>query len=415
MKGKQLLALLLAAVLLLGCTGCAAKGAGAADLTKNVKKTPQVICLDEDALTQTTGAMTGFGVKLLQSEMENENPLLSPLSILAALSMTANGAAGETKTQMEAALGANAETLNSVFSACWSETGEDKQLRLANSVWLKDTPTLHVEDAFLQKNADSFGAGIYSAPFDDTTKKAINDWVKKNTDGMIPEIIDRISPDTVMYLVNALAFDAKWESPFKSYDVWDGTFTARDGRAQTGAFLHGVAGQYLRDENAEGFLKPYEGGRYAFAALLPDETTSIEDYVSRLTGEQLHAILTSPGDETVEIAMPKFKSEFSAELSDSLQALGMTDAFDGEKADFTALGTSDEGNICISNVFHKTFLQVDEEGTKAGAATAVDMATESAAEYPHSVYLERPFVYMIADLDTGLPVFLGVLTELPEV
>lgn len=148
---------------------------------------------------------------------------------------------------------------------------------------------------------------------------------------------------------------------------------------------------------------------------MPDETTSIEDYVSRLTGEQLHAILTSPGDETVEIAMPKFKSEFSVELSDSLQALGMTDAFDGKKADFTALGTSDEGNICISNVFHKTFLQIDEEGTKAGAATAVDMTTESAAEYPHSVYLERPFVYMIADLDTGLPVFLGVLTELPEV
>ena len=93
----------------------------------------------------------------------------------------------------------------------------------------------------------------------------------------------------------------------------------------------------------------------------------------------------------------------------------MTDAFDGKKADFTALGTSDEGNLYISNVFHKTFIQVDEAGTKAGAATAADMATESAAEYPHSVYLERPFVYMIADLDTGLPVFLGVLTELPEV
>ena len=113
--------------------------------------------------------------------------------------------------------------------------------------------------------------------------------------------------------------------------------------------------------------------------------------------------------------MPKFKSEFSAELSDSLQALGMTDAFDGKKADFTALGTSDEGNICISNVFHKTFLQIDEEGTKAGAATAVDMTLECAIEYGRSVILDRPFLYMIVDLDTGLPVFLGVLTELPEV
>lgn len=415
MKGKQLLAALLAAACVLSASGCAAKGAGAADLTKNVKKTPQVICPDEDALAQTTGAMTGFGVKLLQSEMENENPLLSPLSILAALSMTANGAAGETKTQMEAALGANAETLNSVFSACWSETGEDKQLRLANSVWLKDAPTLHVEEAFLQKNADSFGAGIYSAPFDDATKKSINDWVSEHTDGMIPEILDEIPQDTVMYLVSALAFDAKWERPFKSYEVWEGTFTARNGQEQTGDFLHGAVGQYLQDETAEGFLKTYAGGKYAFAALLPEESTSIEDYVNQLTGERLHAILASPIDESVEIALPKFKAEFSAELSENLKALGMTDAFDGANADFTALGTSDEGNIYISRVLHKTFMQVDEEGTKAAAATAVDATTESAALYPHSVLLNRPFVYMIVDLETKLPIFLGALTALPEV
>ena len=249
----------------------------------------------------------------------------------------------------------------------------------------------------------------------DATKKAINDWVKKNTDKMIPEILDRISPDAVMYLVNALAFDAKWERPFKSNEVRERKFTAQNGQEQTGEFLCSVAGQYLHDENAEGFLKAYEGGRYAFAALLPEEGTSIEDYVSQLTGERLHAILTSPVNESTEFVLPKFKTEFSAELSESLEALGMTDAFDSDKADFTALGTSDEGNIYISRVLHKTFIQVDEKGTKAGAATAVEMTTESAALYPHSVYLERPFVYMIVDLDAGLPVFLGALTELPEV
>lgn len=134
-----------------------------------------------------------------------------------------------------------------------------------------------------------------------------------------------------------------------------------------------------------------------------------------MTGERLHAILASPIDESVEIALPKFRAEFSAELSENLKALGMTDAFDGANADFTALGTSDEGNIYISRVLHKTFIQVDEEGTKAGAATAVEAATESAALYPHSVLLNRPFVYMIVDLETGLPIFLGALTALPEV
>ncbi len=415
MKPKKLLAALLAAACFLGTTGCASQSIAATDLTKNVKKTPQVICLDEDALTQTTGAMTGFGVKLLQSEMENENPLLSPLSILAALSMTANGAAGETKTQMEQTLGADTGSLNAYFSMLQASLGNDKQLKAANSIWMKDTDTLHVEDAFLQKNADFFGAGIYSAPFDDSTKTAINDWVSKHTDKMIPKILDEIPSDAVMYLVSALAFDAKWDRPFKSYEVWDGAFTARNGQEQTGDFLHGAVGQYLSDEHAEGFLKPYADGKYAFAALLPDETTSIDDYVNQLTGERLHAILASPIDESVEIALPKFKAEFSAELSENLKALGMTDAFDGANADFTALGTSDEGNIYISRVLHKTFIQVDEEGTKAGAATAVEATTESAALYPHSVILNRPFVYMIVDLETGLPIFLGALTALPEV
>ena len=414
MKGKRILAAILA-VCMLAASGCAAKSASVNDLTKDTKKARPQAIYEAYTADEAATALTGFGAMLLQNAMEKTNPLVSPLSVASALSMTANGAAGETKTQMEQTLGASTDSLNAWFYVLQTNEKDDKQLKLANSIWMKDTDTLHVEDAFLQQNADVFDAGIYSAPFDDTTKKAINDWVKKNTDGMIPEIIDRISPDTVMYLVNALAFDAKWERPFKSNEVRERTFTSKDGQEQTGEFLCGVAGQYLRDENAEGFLKPYEGGRYAFAALLPDEDTGIEDYISQLTGERLHAILTSPVDESTEFALPKFKTEFSAELSDSLKSLGMTDAFDGEKADFTALGTSDEGNIYISRVLHKTFIQVDEAGTKAGAATAVDMATESAAEYPHSVMLNRPFVYMIVDRDMKLPIFLGVLTELPEV
>ena len=414
MKGKRILAAILA-VCMFAASGCAAKSASVNDLTKDTKKARPQAIYEAYTADEAATALTGFGAMLLQNAMEKTNPLVSPLSVASALSMTANGAAGETKTQMEQTLGASTDSLNAWFYVLQTNEKDDKQLKLANSIWMKDTDTLHVEDAFLQQNANVFGAGIYSAPFDDTTKTAINNWVKENTDGMIPEIIDKIPTDTVMYLVNALAFDAKWERPFKSNEVRERKFTARNGQEQTGEFLCGVAGQYLRDENAEGFLKPYEGGRYAFVALLPDEDTGIEDYISQLTGERLHAILTSPAEESTEFALPKFKTEFSAELSESLKSLGMTDAFDGERADFTALGTSDEGNIYISRVLHKTFIQVDEAGTKAGAATAADMATESAAEYPHSVYLERPFVYMIVDRDTGLPVFLGVLTELPEV
>lgn len=415
MKGKQFLAALLAAASVLSASSCAASSASVRDLTKGAKNAQTQTLYDTSAVQDTAAALTGFGAKLLQNEMQKENPLVSPLSIASALSMTANGAVGETKTQMEQTLGADTGNLNACFSVLQASLENDKQLKAANSIWMKDTDTLHVEDAFLQQNADSYAAEIYSAPFDDSTKTAINDWVSKQTDKMIPEILDEIPDGAVMYLVSALAFDAKWERPFKSYEVWEGTFTARDGQEQTGDFLHGTVGQYLSDEHAEGFLKPYADGKYAFAALLPDETTNIENYVNQLTGERLHAILASPIDESVEIALPKFKAEFSAELSENLKALGMTDAFDGANADFTALGTSDEGNIYISRVLHKTFIQVDEEGTKAGAATAVEAAAEGAALYPHSVLLNRPFVYMIVDLETGLPIFLGALTALPEV
>lgn len=415
MKGKQFLAALLAAVSVFTVSGCAAGAASVRDLTKGAKNAQTQTLYDTSAVQDTAAALTGFGAKLLQNEMGKENPLVSPLSVASALSMTANGAVGETKTQMEQTLGADTGSLNACFSVLQASLGNDKQLKAANSIWMKDTDTLHVEDAFLQQNADSYAAELYSAPFDDSTKTAINDWVSKQTDKMIPEILDELSEDAVMYLVSALAFDAKWERPFKSYEVWEGTFTARGGQEQTGDFLHGAVGQYLHDEHAEGFLKAYADGKYAFAVLLPDEATSIENYVNQLTGERLHAILASPIDESVEIALPKFKAEFSAELSENLKALGMTDAFDGEKADFTALGTSDEGNIYISRVLHKTFIQVDEEGTKAGAATAVEAAAEGAALYPHSVLLNRPFVYMIVDLETKLPIFLGALTALPEV
>ena len=415
MKGKQFLAALLAAASVFTVSGCAAGAASVRDLTKGAKNAQTQTLYDTSAVQDTAAALTGFGAKLLQNEMQEENPLVSPLSVASALSMTANGAVGETKTQMEQTLGADTGSLNAYFSVLQASLGNDKQLKAANSIWMKDTDTLHVEDAFLQQNADVFDAGIYSAPFDDSTKTAINDWVSKQTDKMIPEILDEIPDGAVMYLVSALAFDAKWERPFKAYEVWEGTFTARGGQEQTGDFLHGAVGQYLSDEHAEGFLKPYADGKYAFAVLLPDETTSIENYVNQLTGERLHAILASPIDESVEIALPKFKAEFSDELSENLKALGMTDAFDGANADFTALGTSDEGNIYISRVLHKTFIQVDDEGTKAGAATAVEATTESAALYPHSVLLNRPFVYMIVDLETGLPIFLGALTALTEV
>ena len=214
MKGKQFLAALLAAASVFTVSGCAAGAASVRDLTKGAKNAQTQTLYDTSAVQDTAAALTGFGAKLLQNEMQEENPLVSPLSVASALSITANGAVGETKTQMEQTLGADTGSLNAYFSVLQASLGNDKQLKAANSIWMKDTDTLHVEDAFLQQNADSYAAELYSAPFDDSTKTAINDWVSKQTDKMIPEILDEIPDGAVMYLVSALAFDAKWERPF---------------------------------------------------------------------------------------------------------------------------------------------------------------------------------------------------------
>jgi len=172
--------------------------------------------------------------------------------------------------------------------------------------------------------------------------------------------------------------------------------------------------QYLDDGSATGFLKYYADRKYAFAALLPNEGVSVTDYVASLTGEGLMSTLQTAQDVEVKTSIPKFESEYSIEMSDILKAMGITDAFDLSKADFAALGQSADGNIFISRVLHKTYIAVDEKGTKAGAATVAEAAAGSAAplDDPKTVYLDRPFVYMLIDCETNLPIFIGTVIDM---
>ena len=171
----------------------------------------------------------------------------------------------------------------------------------------------------------------------------------------------------------------------------------------------------MESDLATGFLKYYAGQEYAFAALLPDAGISVEEVLATLTGEELQALLAEPKNTPVTAAIPKFEVEFDCELNEMLSDLGMPLAFDHAAADFSGLGSSTNGNVAISRVLHKTFIAVDEKGTKAGAATAVEMTEESAIEYPEppkEVILNRPFVYLIVDCENRLPLFLGTVLTL---
>ncbi|HWS28723.1 MAG TPA: serpin family protein [Clostridia bacterium] len=413
MKKRIIAAALCLALFAVSFSGCTAAGAQSADLMKGVKanRTEEGILMPEDAVK-----LADFGVRLFQkSAGEGKNALLSPLSVLAALGMTENGAKGETLKQMETVFGLSVKEMNESLQAYLNAlpAGEKYKLSAANSIWLKDEEGFVAEPDFLQANADIYSAGIYKTPFDEGTLKEINSWVSKHTDGMIENILDQIPADAVMYLVNALAFDAEWETIYKDTQVRDGMFTTEDGEKRDVKMMHSVEDRYLQDENAAGFLKYYADQKYAFAALLPDEGVSVSEYAASLTGEKLMSILKNAEAVTVNATMPKFESEFSTELGDTLKSMGMSDAFDAGLADFSGIGTPSNGNIFINRVLHKTYIAVDEKGTKAGAVTAVEMAEGSAMEpqETRTVVLDRPFVYLIIDCETNLPIFMGVLMD----
>ena len=413
---KKLTALALAGAMTLALllSACGGPQTVSTDLTAGITDSgAEAVYADSAEVPgEDAAAMTGFGLDLLKQCAGEKNVLLSPASILSALGMTANGARGETLAQLEAVFGLSVEELNAALSACLP--AEDGPFFRANAIWFNDKEGLHIEEDFLQTNADWYDAGIYAAPFDDGTCKDINQWVSDHTKGMIPEILDNVSGDAIMYLVNALAFDGEWLSPYDPNATTDGTFTREDGSTQTVPFMHSEEYAYLAGEKITGFIKDYKDGSYAFAALLPDEGVSVAEALDSLDGEAMTALLQKVSGEEVITAMPKFTVDYDAGLEDVLPALGVTDAFDAALADFTGIGTSDLGNLYIGRILHKTHMEVDELGTKAAAATVVEM-TEGAAmemEPPKEVILDRPFIYMIVDRDSGLPLFLGTMMEI---
>lgn len=358
-----------------------------------------------------------FSIELFKRSCEeNKNALISPLSVLLALSMTANGADKETLAQMENVLG-NGMSINDLNQYLYSYVNslpstKKSKLNIANSIWFRDdADRLFVENSFLQRNADFYNAAAYKAKFDDNTLKEINNWVDYHTAGMIDKILDEISDSAVMYLINAIVFDAEWETIYKENDVFDHDFTNYNGNIVKVKMMRSEELKFLKDNNATGFIKPYANGNYSFVALLPNEDISITDYVSSLTGSSFSDIIANAKNEGVLAFAPKFSYDYTFKMNDALIDMGIADGFDAYLADFSRLGKSSNGNLFISEVLHKTFISFDERGTKAGAVTKVEINDE-AAFGNEVVNLDRPFVYSIIDNRTNLPVFIGTVLDL---
>ena len=348
-----------------------------------------------------------FTGNLFSKVHENgNNTLVSPLSVFFALAMLTNGADGNTLAELEETLGMTNEELNLFVKSYMSALPETDycKMKIANSVWFRNS------ESFRPVNTDYFSADIYKSSFDKTTVSDINNWVKDKTDGMIPSIIDDIDRSTVMFLINALTFDAEWTDQYTEFNITEGDFKAVDGSIQKVQFMHGSEYMFLKDENSKGFMKSYKGNDYAFVALLPNEDVNIDDYIRSLDHEKIDGLLKSKTQSKTITSLPKFKVEFTKELKDILSDMGIRDAFMSGSADLSRLGESDMGNLYVSSVLHKTFIEVNESGTKAGAVTSITVEAESAPN--DSVILDRPFVYMIVDMKNDLPLFIGNVSSI---
>lgn len=397
---KRFLTGLLLAALGLQLFGCAAPESVPTETEQTATEQKETVSEQE--------AAADFALALLRAaEDGGKNCVLSPYSILTALAMAENGADGETLRQFEQVLGMPCGALNNYLHTVAAEAGDE--VAGANSVWLRNEPDLALNEDFRTRVQELFGAEVFTAPFDAGTVEQINGWVSEHTKERIRQLVDTLDSASTV-LINALSFDAKWERPYAPNEVKDGTFTAADGAVQNVKMLCGKEYAYLDDGLATGFVKPYEGGRYSFVALLPNEGTDVRSYLASLTGGKLLETIRGASEEAVTVKMPKLRTETALQLSEPLFGMGLTDAFTAA-ADFSRMADAAQH---IDQVIHKTYLSIDEEGTEAAAATAIVMTKSARPMMGKSVTLDRPYLMAIVDNETECLMFLGVIHTIPQ-
>lgn len=377
--------------------------------------------LDKDFVN----GLNSFSVELFKTSVKDDlsngkNTLVSPESVAFALGMTQNGADKNTLKQMQDVLckGVSQDTfnknMNRIMSRVEKFNNDKSKLSIADSVWVKDRQDIVPTEQFTKTCKEMYNAELFKGAFDGETVKQINSWVYDKTDKMIPSIVDELDPNDVMILVNCVAFDSKWEKQYEDDQIIENEkFTNAKGDKVECTMLSSTEKCYLSNDRATGFTKSYAGGKYEFMAVLPNEDISISDFVSSMTADEWTKLYDSRSyNYEVIAAIPQFKYDHDLRLKDSLQSLGMTDAFSRSSADFSKMFEATDAYI--AQVFHKTHIELDAKGTKAAAATAVEMRAKGEAvsrTERKQVILDRPFAYAIMDSSTGLPVFMGTVCD----
>ncbi len=381
---------------------------------------------DEEKLAAANNVFAFKLLKEIASEQPATNIFISPYSASTVLQMVANGAAGQTKTEMQKALrtstastglsGADLNAANKQIAQSLHDGNADVILEIANGIWYHKKAV--VKPDFIACNKEFFGATVEPLDFADSrSADVINHWASEKTHGRIPQIADPAMLDPIygrLFLANAVYFKGKWSDPFDKNDTHDRPFYLRDGsqenvpmmsKSKTFTYRNGTGYQAVR--------LPYKDENLAMYVFLPDTNSSPEKLLRLMNGDVWRRI-TKPGfaDEDGDLQLPKFKMDYSVKLVQPLQELGMKMAFDATNADFSGISPQ---QLYISEVLQKSFVEVKEEGTEAAAVTGIAMT--EAASMPiippkhFEMIVNRPFLFLIEDNQTGTILFMGLIYD----
>ncbi len=355
-----------------------------------------------------------FGFDLFQRVLANDdtsdNIFISPTSVALALAMAYNGADGTTRTAMEETLRKNGLTAEEINQSYKSLIDALKQLdpgvllEIANSIWYRND--YEVLPDFINNIRTYYNAEVTSMIFNNAAKEIINAWVADKTHDKIKEVLNFIPPDAIMYIINAIYFKGVWKSEFEKKKTSDLPFYLKDGSAvQVPTMQQQDTYKYLKNDLFTAVELPYGSGNFSMVILLPEHGKTTDDIAAELNTENWNVWLTQLSDKEVVLHLPRFKFEYNKQLQNDLTDMGMGIAF-SENADFSKINP--ERDIMISRVIHKTFVEVNEEGTEAAAVTVIEfVGTSIVDEIPEYLNIDRPFLFVIKEKDTGAVMFIG--------
>ena len=417
---RKIVLVMLVLALVPGVVGCAP--AASADEVKSSEQRQTPAAPPSNELSELVSGNNRFAFDLYrQIRGDHENLFFSPYSISVALAMTYAGARDETAREMARAMQfyLPSDSLHPAFNYldqllesrgadAEGKDGEGFRLNVVNAIWGQKGHAF--ESDYLDVLARNYGAGLRLVDFQtqpEPSRVTINEWVAQQTESRIKDLIPQGSIDSLTRLVltNAVYFNAAWQSQFEKSQTTQSAFYTLDGTVLTVPMMHQTASfGYLRGEGFQAVDLPYDGNELAMLVILPDEGRfqAVEDTIS---GAELEELVTGLQWTRIALSMPRFGMETSFELNAPLAALGMEAAFDPGRADFSGMdGTRD---LYITDVVHKAFVEVDESGTEAAAATAVVVGQTSIPPDPVEVTIDRPFLFLIRDVQTGTVLFLG--------